>query len=113
MDTLDIRLIRNTNSAQDDHITFRRRLVGGFLLRYKDGQVNAIWVNDKTPEQVCDYVEDLLNFVVLDAEPFVHIQFTIPGYPIIYLTHKNITPRIVDSILSNVYEYVYHPPRPF
>lgn len=110
MDTLDIRLVRDNVKEHDDHVTFRRRLVGGFLLRYRDGEINAVWVNDKTSEQVLSYVEDLLNFIVLDADPYLKVQFTIPGYPIIYLNHRNLTSDVVDSIMSTVYEYIYHPP---
>ena len=110
MDTLDIRLIRDSNKDHDDHVRFRRRLVGGFLLRYRDGQINAVWVNEKTSEEVITYIEDLLNFIVLDADPYLKVQFTIPGYPIIFLTHENLTPDIIDSINSTVYSYIYDPP---
>jgi hypothetical protein len=112
MDSIEIRLIRNTNTRNDDYIAFRRRMVGGFLLRYQDGQNNAVWVNDKTPEQVCDYIENLLSFVTLDDDPYTNIQFTIPGHPIIYLKPSDMLEDVIESILQTVYEYVYHPPLP-
>jgi len=112
--SLEINLVRNSNHANDDKILVRKRHnQAGYMLRYKDAAINSVWVNEKTSEQVFSYIEDTLRVISADADPFTHVQVSIPGFPVIFLPHNALTADMINIILDNVYDFIYSPPASF
>ena len=100
---MQIRLIRSHDQSQDDIINIRPRNTGSFLVRYTEGiRPTHVWVNSKLKNEVLDYIENVLIFFRVDNQPFAAVQVTLPGWPIIYVSHSDfddeIMVRIVDSI---------------
>ena len=111
MNTLEIVLINSRDETTDNKISFRRRQNDGFLLTYKENLVT--WVNEKTPSDVYSYVEDLLDFIMLDADPYKYIQFAIPAHPIVFLRVGDLNSVVVGALLHTVHDYIYKPPVAF
>ena len=98
---IEIRLLRNDCAAQDDVIRIRRRNDRtDFLLRYVDGSTpNVVWVNDKTRDQLLEYIRQTLYFAVHDIYPFKSVQVAITGCPVFVILQNGLTEYTINSVV--------------
>jgi hypothetical protein len=98
---IQIRLIRNDDGSQDDTINIRRRHHhSDFLIRYVDGTLpKSVWVNEKTRDEVVEYIHQTLYFAMHDACPFKSVQVAVPGCPIFLLHHNALTHHSISVIV--------------
>ena len=109
---LTIHLIRANDVI--DEIVFRRRMNGTFLLRFVNGSCpNTVWVNQKTIEEVIQYIESTFFFFRVDAIPFERISISIPSRPRIFARHSEFTSLFGDDVLDSIETYLYNPPTSF
>ena len=98
---IQIRLLRNDTASQDDVITIRRRHDReDFLVRFVDGTLpKSVWVNEKTRNQLIEYIHQTLYFAMHDAYPFKSVQVTIAGCPIVVLSHNGLTHHSISVVV--------------
>ena len=109
-----IHLVRTRDSSTDDIITVRKRIQGDYLVRYVDGGLpNMVWVNSKTEPELLDYIENILTFFEVDHDPFMSLQVTLPGWPIIYVQHKDVNREIIARIMDSIEMYLKNSPALF
>lgn len=106
---LTIRLFRRNEIF--DEIVFRKRMNETFLLKYVNGpSPRNVWVNEKTKEQLLEYIEATLFFFKLDAYPFEKIGICIPGRPQIFVNHSDFSDSVSDDIFYAIDDYLHNPP---
>lgn len=111
---MQIRLLRDRDQRHDDIITVRKRQTGDYLVRYVDGNVlNTVWVNSKTRVDLMSYIENILIFFQNDDDPFLTIQVTLPGSPVIYINQKDVNDEICARIMDSIEMYIENPPSSF
>jgi hypothetical protein len=98
---IQIRLIRNDDGSQDDTINSRtRHHHSDFLIRYVDGTLpKSVWVNEKTRDEVVEYIHQTLYFAMHDVCPFKSVQVLIPGCPVFVLDHNGLTHHTISVIV--------------
>jgi hypothetical protein len=103
--TAQILIIRDTNKPNcDDKIIVAKKGEDSYNFTYTDNMVN----NDKASmtclkrqinsREVITSLRYILNFLVIDNEPFQSIQVLLPGLPSIMLNTNNVTPANRDTI---------------
>jgi hypothetical protein len=111
---MQVHLVRTRDSTTDDIITVRKRVQGDYLVRYVDGILpHTVWVNSKTESELLDYIENILMFFQVDHDPFISLQVTLPGWPIIYIRHKDIDREIILRIMDSIEMYLKNSPASF
>ena len=111
---MQIRLLRSRITTEDDVITIRKRQVGDYLVRYVDGNVpGRVWVNSKNQIDLLAYIENIFVFFQNDGDPFITIQVTLPGSPIVYIDQKNFNDEICGRIMDSIEMYIENPPSSF
>lgn len=106
--TMQIRIIRNINSREneDDRITFTRTGDNLFKYTYIDPTAEpngAKMVVDKlTSDDVIEHLSRSLHLITLDSIPFEAVQLLIPGYPSVMLPVKKLTSSTRDLIYETV-----------
>jgi hypothetical protein len=115
MSSVQIRLIRNNNSIEDDITTIRyRHNRPDFLVRYTDGTFpGTVWVQDKSFFDVMDHLERMLHFLLMDCDTFRHIQVNIPGSPMVLILVHGLTQDTIDMIIEAVSRALSSPPSSF
>jgi hypothetical protein len=108
---MEIRLFRNDIDSQDDCIKIRKRHGRtDFLIRYTDGSVpNTVWVNEKSRDEVLEYIDQTLYFAMYDRYPFISIQVSIPGCPMFVLRHENLNNNSIDDIVRACESWIDNP----
>jgi hypothetical protein len=98
---IEIRLFRNFGADNDDVITVRRRHERtDFLIRYVDGTLpKSVWVNEKTRDEVVEYIHQTLYFSMHDDEPFKAVQVAVAGCPVFVLHHNSLTHHSISVIV--------------
>lgn len=98
---IQIRLIRNEFGDQDDVITIRRRHEReDFLVRYVDGTLpKSVWVNEKTRDELVEYIHQTLYFAMHDIYPFKSVQVAIAGCPVVVLSHNALTHHSIAVVV--------------
>jgi hypothetical protein len=103
--TAQILIIRDTNKPNcDDKIIVAKKGEDSYNFTYTDNMAN----NDKASmtclkrqinsREVITSLRYILNFLVIDNEPFQSIQVLLPGLPSIMLNTNNVTPANRDTI---------------
>jgi hypothetical protein len=111
---MQIRLLRDTNNTHDDVISIRKRQNGDYLVRYVDGNVpGRVWVNSKNQIDLMAYIENILVFFQNDDDPFIIIQVSLPGTPIIYINQKEFNEEIAGRIMDSLEMCIENPPASF
>jgi hypothetical protein len=104
---MELRLFRNPDAANDDIIRIRRRHGrSDFLVRYTDGSIpNHVWVNEKTRDEVLEYIYSTLYFAMYDNDPFNSVQVSIPGRPMFILKLSDLNQNSIEDIVrvSEIY----------
>lgn len=87
---IQIRLFRSDIDCQDDIITIRRRVDRtDFIVRFADGTLRkSVWVNEKTRDELVEYIHQTLYFAMRDVCSFKSIQVAITGCPVFVLDHN-------------------------
>lgn len=98
---IEIRLFRNDIGTQDDIISIRRRHERtDFIVRFVDGTLpRSVWVNEKTRDEVVEYIHQTLYFAMHDVCPFKSVQVLIPGCPVFVLHHNGLTHHTISVIV--------------
>jgi hypothetical protein len=109
---LTVHLIR-TNDI-DDVIRIRKRMSEGFILRYVDGTLpHTVWINEKNDREIMSYLDSILYFFQNDDCPFVKIQVSVPGHPVMFIKHSNFTDEFCDQLMMTIDNWVHNPPSVF
>ena len=108
---MEIRLFRNPDATNDDVIRIRRRHGRtDFLVRYTDGSVpNNVWVNEKTRDEVLEYIHSTLYFAMYDNDPFKSIQVSIPGRPMFVFKLTDLNDNSIEDIVRAFEVYLDNP----
>lgn len=112
-DDIVIRLIRSSESDEDDIIKIRRRTTNqpSFLVRYTDGKVkNRVWVCDKTINELMSYLQNLFLCLSYDVDPFHKLQVSIATFPIIFIKiNEDFNQEIRFSLLEVIHNELINP----
>jgi len=111
----EIRLTRDSNPSNDDVIFIRKRHDRtDFLLKYTDGRCpTRVWVNAKTYQEIIDYLDLTLRFIPIDADPFTHLQATLPGAPAIMLNKNMLNDETINQLICMISDSLENPPSSF
>ena len=112
-DDIVIRLIRSSESDEDDIIKIRRRTTNqpSFLVRYTDGKVkNRVWVCDKTINELMSYLQNLFLCLSYVVDPFHKLQVSIATFPIIFIKiNEDFNQEIRFSLLEVIHNELINP----
>lgn len=105
---LIVRLIKHSNI--EDSILIRKRMNGGFVISYVDGNIpNNAWASPKTDDQLILYLERVIYFFKNDVNTFEEISVSIPGQPVIHMAKKNCNDDFISNLMTSIEEFVYRP----
>jgi hypothetical protein len=108
---MEFRLFRTHDAINDDIILIRgRHGRNDYLVRYTDGtKPTTVWVNEKTRDEVLEYIYSTLYFAMHDNDPFKSIQVAIPGRPLFVLTIPNLNENSIEDIVRASELYLDNP----
>jgi hypothetical protein len=112
MNTLEIRLTKNRNPADDDIITVRKRHGrSDYLFKYSEaGNPRTSWVQEKEVYEVLEYIERLFTCLLIDVDPPKCIQVNIPSCPMFMFTHASFTQTVADAVMESIHDFYAREP---
>ena len=99
-----IAFIRNVkNHKNDDHLLIKQsKHQNLFNIEYRDNFNNIRNKSVTTEGEVADMIENFLNLLPNDQDPFSHIQITAPAFPPVMLTVSSLTNYDVRESIHSV-----------
>ena len=103
-----IRLIRNEAGMEGDDVIIIRRSDNNILVRYTDRQSKLETRQNLllTNTTLSDYVKNIGQMFLNDADPFKCIQFAFPGFPVFLATHETLRNTETQDMLMEIADIV-------
>ena len=95
-----------TVSGVQEQIKIRPRLNGqGFIVSYEKNGIS--WITEQMYSRAISYVSDFLNLIPLSNLHLHHaLEISIPGFPEIQLSVRDLDEKTVEAIISRMAEYM-------
>jgi hypothetical protein len=109
-ENIQIRLTRNDDATQDDRIVIRYdRYEDLYQIFFQDGNtiVKTTYTTVLTAEELDVYVESLFTLLVRDNDPFKHINFFIPCFPVVQYSMEDLSEGKLRKALKKLMPILY------
>ncbi len=102
--SIQIRLTRNDNPAQDDRIVIRYKDENIYQLFFQDGNMNTkqTYCTVLSGEELDVYMESLFTLLVRDNDPFQNINFMIPCFPVVQYDVQDLRGKKLRHTLQRI-----------
>jgi hypothetical protein len=103
--SFNILLTRNSSSDNDDVITIAPTGLGNYRIDYRSKPENTRHFIYCERDNVIRYVEDLFYLLPSDTQPFSHIQFNFPCFPLVIYKVTDVNSNVIrQSVLFRLRE---------
>ncbi len=104
--SIQIRLTRNDNENQDDRIVIKYKDENIYQIYFQDGNTNAptptTWCTILSGEELDVYVESLFTLLSKDRDPFQHVNFMIPCFPVVQYTMADLRKTSIRETMKQL-----------
>ncbi len=102
--SIQIRLTRNDNPAQDDRIVIKYKDENMYQIFFQDGNTNVkqTYCTVLSGEELDLYIESLFTLLVRDNDPFESINFMIPCFPVVQYDIQDLRGKKLRNTLQRI-----------
>ena len=101
---IQIRLTRNDDPDQDDRIAIKYKDENMYQVFFRDGSMKykTTYCTILTGEELDVYVESLFTLLSKDRDPYQHVNFLIPCFPVVQYTMEDLSKKSIRKALREV-----------
>ena len=108
---IQIRLTRDDNEDHDDRIVIKYKDENMYQIFFQDGEMKdhkkVTYCTILSGEELDVYMESLFTLLSRDREPFRHINFMIPCFPVLQYTMEDLRKKKITSALKQIMPVLY------
>ena len=101
---IQIRLLRNDDTNQDDRIAIRCKEEDYYQVYYKDATLKSqsVFCTILQKEEVEKYMENLMVLMMRDSDPFESVQISYPCYPTLLFKTEDLQKKSLRSSITEM-----------
>jgi hypothetical protein len=101
---IQIRLTRNDNPDQDDRIVIRYKDENIYQIFFQDGNTikKTTFCTILSGEELDIYVDSLFTLLSKDRDPFQHVNFMIPCFPVVQYTMADLRKTSIRETMKQL-----------